>query len=486
MEKEIFKQRDEMIRQFVELAIRCGRARWSDQTNFLQHYYHTAAEEKHDSIPVIENALFAFALFQSRTSENILEAKTLLSKLLFFQSSNGNFPIYLHEYPECKDRFLGVGLLPVFYWILKLFPQILGSELKKRLEYSLETLLAYCLHEQQLNKAPYHLAIKIAATAHAMERAEGLSLLSNLQAPEDKTLWSNPSSLGDILIALQMIYPNISDSPWNDFWNYLTQTWHISSLCYIGPPIKEQQEGFEPQPTLYDLFMGYFTNKLAKRALSDHIFHLQAPLIRPSGDLLSPPPYPFQVSGQLGERSWHLYQAETFAYGLLEKKGIINPSKEHSQHILRIVWGDANRAHTFVCQGGNFELSTFQVHPDRIDIYFDLTKAPIIGDREKSGEILFFCDVQEKMQVSVNEIRANTFQLGDWVELSSGIKFQFSLEKGKGNFFGHVMRGNRPAQLPLKGSKRFDAYDWKFFLRTIRWEEPCQLKASLKINMPHE
>ncbi len=52
--------------------------------------------------------LFALALLRSRTTENILEAKAIVDNLLHFQlkegPSAGNFPKYLHEYPNCKQR----------------------------------------------------------------------------------------------------------------------------------------------------------------------------------------------------------------------------------------------------------------------------------------------------------------------------------------------------------------------------------------------
>ncbi len=479
---EIGKKRDEIMRQLVELATRCGRNRWSAQTGYLHHCYNALPEEKQDTIPVVENALFAFALFQTRTVENISEGKALLSNLLHFQNAEGNFPIYLHESPNCKDRFLGVGLLPVFYWTLKLFSQILGDELKKRLENAFDMLLKHCLKTHREKPGPYHLAIKIAAAAHAMEISEGSLLLSELQRIEDRAAWCCPAFLADILIALQMAYPSISQSPWNDFWTHLSNTWHMKSRSYIGPPVKEQQEGLEPQPTLYDLFLGYFTGGIARRALTDHLFHLQAPLIRPTEDRLVIPSYPFNITGQLNGRSWHLCQTPSYAYHVIEKKETVNPATENTQHILRIVWGDGERTHTFACQAGDSEFSSFQIHPERIDIYLDLTKAPNLGDREKSREFIFYCDVQENMQITVNGIPSNTFQLGDLVKLSTGIGLQFSLEKGEGRFFGHAMRGNRPAQLPLKGVRRFDAYDWQFFLRTLHRQDQCRLKASIMID----
>ena len=59
---------------------------------------------------------------------------------------------------------------------------------------------------------------------------------------------------------------------------------------------------------------------------------------------------------------------------------------------------------------------------------------------------------------------------------------QFFLEKGNGDFVGHLMRGNRPSQLKLKGADRFNAYDWQVFLRTLRREGVCDLRLRLRID----
>lgn len=119
-------------RRLVELALAAGRRRQSKQTGFVHHCYENRDAEK-ETIPAYENAAFALALFRSKTAENIQEAKILLSKLLSFEVG-GNFPVYLHEYPHCRDLYLGCKLKKIFQWILSDFDAILGRELKESLE----------------------------------------------------------------------------------------------------------------------------------------------------------------------------------------------------------------------------------------------------------------------------------------------------------------------------------------------------------------
>src|ERR1700737_1946760 len=113
---------DEPIRQLTELAVNAGRSFQSSQTGFVHHYYHAENDQDAHAIPLLENFLFALALLRTKTAENMTEAKTMIDRLLWFQSpceeSKGNFPIYLHDYPLCRDWWLGIHLLPVFFRIL--------------------------------------------------------------------------------------------------------------------------------------------------------------------------------------------------------------------------------------------------------------------------------------------------------------------------------------------------------------------------------
>jgi len=123
----------DLIRQLVNLAVNSGRSLQSSQTGFVHHCYRQLDYMSHDTIPLYENFLFALALMRERTAESFAEAKTLIDKLLYFQESEaGNFPVYIHEYPLCKDRNLAAQLLPVFYWILRTFPSALGQSLRDR------------------------------------------------------------------------------------------------------------------------------------------------------------------------------------------------------------------------------------------------------------------------------------------------------------------------------------------------------------------
>ncbi len=125
-------QEEKEKRKLVELALAAGRRRQSKQTGFVHHCYENREAEK-ETIPLYENSAFVLALFRSKLSENVLEARALLTKLLAFEVG-GNFPVYLHEYPLCRDLYLGAKLKKIFRWIASEFEPILGKELKESLD----------------------------------------------------------------------------------------------------------------------------------------------------------------------------------------------------------------------------------------------------------------------------------------------------------------------------------------------------------------
>lgn len=97
----------------IDLSIAACRKRQSPRTHFVHNG---------DAICLFENFCFAFALFRQRTKEAFLEGKDLLERLFAFQTTEGNFPIYLHDYPRCFDRFLPLKIAPIFIHVFRDFP----------------------------------------------------------------------------------------------------------------------------------------------------------------------------------------------------------------------------------------------------------------------------------------------------------------------------------------------------------------------------
>ncbi len=492
--------RTEMMRQMIEMAITYGRKQLSPQTGYLHYCYSLHEDDPHLPIPVIDNFLFALALLRSRQIENVNEAKVLLEGLLHFQNkqaesiADGNFPIYLHEYPICKDRFIGVQVAAVIYWILKLYHQGLGSELKKRLEDAFIAALHHVLRAQAEKPAPYPMAVKIAATVKAGGKLlqnhdlikQGTDLLIHLNQNQNDAAWYCPKSMGIMLSALMMVYPRLSESPWANFWKHLESTWHRRTCSYVGPALKEWQQGSEPQVTLYDLAMGYFSKQMSERALKIAPVHLEAMLLPLCDDTLHDLSYPLVMDGLLGESPWRLYHDVHSAYCIIEAKPeFINQADEKGFHVFKLVWGDHHRVHTFVGQGGNNLLSKYNTDDGVLSLSFELGELGDLEEREKCREVIFFMDHHEKLEFLIAGAKSSIFSLGEEISIkddSCQLSLTFALEEGDGTFMGHRMLGNRPAQLDVKRKHRYDAYDWQLFLRTVRRTAQCRMNVTLRLN----
>lgn len=495
--------RNDAMRRLLELAVNYGRKHRSSQTGYL-HYCYGNPEEPHLPIPLYENFLLALALLRTRLVENIQEAKVLLEGLIHFQNKvpgslgEGNFPIYIHDYPICKDRFVGAHLVLPLYWILKNFSQVIGHELKKKLENAFIDVLNHSLKTHEEKPAPYPIALKIAAAAkaggdllheHSLQ-LKGEQLLEKLVQSPDYTTWYSPSTLGTMLTALIMAYPKLSDSPWSPLWKYLSETWHRHTGTYIGPALRLSQEGHEPKVTTYDLIMGYLTGVFSARVLKENPAHLEAVLIPAYEDILPNLQFPVVLEGNVSGDKWLVHHDERIAYSIIDKENRpLNPPTENGYHPLRIIWGDLNKVHSLVCQGGNCRAIHGSARDGNIILLADLGTLVEVEDKEKSREVVFFIDVQDEMGFLVEDHKSSTFQMGETLSIKDSqcsFTLAFLQEEGQGKFLGHRMLGNRPSQVANKGQKRYEAYDWMIFPRTIRRTEPCQLKVEISYSMDKE
>lgn len=469
-----------------ERALSFARSLQSPETGYL-HLYYGDTHSKAQSIPFLENCLFVLALFQSRLVEQIQEGKGMLKRLLAFQNrgggeEQGNFPVYLHQYPECRDPALSIQVLAPLYWILKEFGHVLGSSLKEEVEQGVKLALENGLRSNAEKPFPYFLAVRAAAVEYAYGLLWGVEAWSGNGANKLTELaqdqlngWSSPKQLADLLVGLQMIPEAFSTGGWQPLWQRMTETWHPYLSSYIGPCVRDWQKGAEPLVTLYDLFGGVFSGHFSHRSLLPGPHLLSGVLIQPSSHQFKSPSS-FTSEGVLQGQAWKIFSHSDWAYTALEKKGASQPAVDKTHTPFRMVWGDSHLLHSLVCQGGNIEQADFQVEEKGISFRFDLKEEP--SEREVEFFVDFHPDVQFRLEGEV----MNSFRLGDKLQLSfQGHKLTcvFELMKGQGDFFAHIIRGNRPSQIDNKGEKRFHSYDWAFFLRSVRRESRCRVGLTL-------
>lgn len=115
---------------FIDLVVQAGRKRQSTRTGFV-----------HDEevIPLYENFCYAFALFRQKTTDSVREGKDLIERLFAFQSADGNFPVFLHDFPRCFDFQMSLKVAPILIYLLRLFGSVLG-DLKPKMEETLKKL----------------------------------------------------------------------------------------------------------------------------------------------------------------------------------------------------------------------------------------------------------------------------------------------------------------------------------------------------------
>ncbi len=498
---EHYKTHNEGMRQLLELAICCGRGWQSPQTGYIHYFYSQQDESYHHTIPTYENMLFVLALMRSRISENIIEAKEMLHRLLRFQSHEkgmeGNFPVYLHEYPMCKDSLWGAHILPPLYWIYRNFNHVLGPELKEATKSALVALQAYILSRIQGKLPSYPLGMKIGAAAWAVGNLfaqevfikQGESLYQELSKQSHQEAWNSPIALSELIIAFQMLSTSLSEGPQKEFYDHLLATWHSNIETYCGAGWKEYQWCKEPQVTFYDFYMGYITNSYSQRCFADHPIQLQGALVHPCEDQisivsLSTCTKPEEHTGVIHGLPWKVVKYPDVSFSLIAKDNAIYEVQDKTFNLLKILWKSAQRLRSFVCQGENIEKIDFNVIENQIELYFFLSE-PLEGDsKDREDEIGFYLDYHEETKIAIEKEAATTFRLDEKIILSDErikITLSFSLHEGSGTFLGHLMKGNRPCQRATIGTNRFAAYDWHVFLRTIERSDICTIKATLRL-----
>lgn len=422
---------EDLRRKMIEWNLSAARLAQSPQTGYIHLNYDSYTER--DTIPLLENFCYALALLRSRLADNILDAKALLEKLLAFEV-DGNYPIYLHDFPQCKDRSFSLDLLPVFHWILADFRPALGEPLACRLEMSIGRILShgYKMHAQRPLSKSAEFRLKSYFEPHA--------------APD----WTpqSPEEWAEALISLQMAQSR-GVSLAAPLLEMALQKWDPQLCAYIGPQNYEKQE---PAVTLFDLFMGHYFGRYSRRALEARRVHLLSSLV-------------------------HSFDDPKAEVSMASFRHAIAPG---SSQPYALYWGSAAQLHSL-----SFDPQKAQCTIARTDTAIEITielPSRTFQAGEDAIESAFFLNLHPAHQIQVGNAKATTFQLGDKIALATeGAKMclEFHLEEGEGRFFGHISRANRPNQ---KGKNlKFEAFDWQIALRTICRSERCVLRVCLSI-----
>ena len=429
-------QQEEIKRLPVILNLRAARKRQSAQTGFV-HYCSKSQMHERETIPLFENFCFILALLRSKMSENIIEAKQLLQRLLAFEVQ-GHFPLYLHEFPLCNDRMLSLKLLSVFYAIFTDFQAVLGDTLCLHLERLIERIVlnGYQALEQRQLALRYEWMLKAYA------------LPSHMPDFFPQTL----EQIADILPALHMAYRR--NAPIEALLKQLVAKWHGLLLVYLEA---QEQEQATPKPMLLDFFLCDLCQSYPARLLEDHPIHLRTAMV-----------YSFNA---VKEESDPLVLASCTSTHIP-----FQILSSHPRQPYTLYWGSADELHSLVCDPKKAECS---IKETADGAEFTFTLPPFSGDEEEM-QIAFFCNLHPAHRF---KHKATTFQLGQKIELVSKgltIELTFYPLKAQGLFFGHLSHANRPLQCAATAHREHKAYDWQIALRSIKRIEGCVLGATLK------
>lgn len=448
-----------------ELALFAGRAWQSKETRFVHYCYHS---DSRDPIPLKENFCFVLALLRSRTAENIQEAKELLEKLLSYQV-DGNFPIYLHEFPTCYDRFRAAEVLPSLIWMARGFHHVLGKELKDRLELSIREAVKQSLAMLESYQADELIALRIGCSSLAAGcyfgcdhwKELGSKLTAQAEALGIQPSWFVSEMLGHRLASLNQI------DVWPRLWQHCDEMYHEKLAAYCGPHLSEKQWLAGPEPNLFNLYM-----KDSKPQEHLHPSYLLGALVHPFEKQEYLPQY---QTGSLLGRKWEVYKTDCWAVSLLEQEMSVNQMFSP----VYLIWNGGETLQSLVAQGGNVEQSRFIRKDREIELLFYLGPEADNDHPKDRVEAAFFCS-RESTALSIEGKKATVFRLGEKVEIKSLLPFsiEFSLLEGSGDFTGHISMGNRPCQIFSEGEAR----DWKIAIRSVRRTPDCVLKAKLTIN----
>ncbi|NDD58844.1 MAG: hypothetical protein EBZ47_06295 [Chlamydiae bacterium] len=412
----------------LEIAI----SRTSSQTGWVHLFYDAPHIPQQDTIATLENMYAILGLFRTRLSERILGGRERLTKLLAFEVE-GNFPVYLHQYPELRDRSLSVHILPVLYYLLKDFSAVMGEELCNSAYGLVERILAHATKMEEKKPLPFGARVKWKAFTKELK----------VQQPTTHQEWA------DYLIALHMME---SVAPWvSQEIQKAASYWNATIGLFLPPGIMPIHEKGLPKLTLVDLILWQYESR-EWPALNEHAClglksALLYPFLLPKEQLVFSSKAHAEIQGGGGSIPWATYWREdgyVYSLALAQNAGGVEIRKEGE------------------------------------DIYFVCTLPQEIPREEESSEVAWYLSAHSSCPLAIEGQSASAFGIHDTVTLQTPSKrwdLTMEIKEGEGRFLGHLLKASRPCE---RSKEAFDAYDWKIAIRTLERSSSCSLVLRLK------
>ncbi len=408
--------------QSMDLAFLAAKKRQSPRTGFVHFFY--GNDLAADTIPFYENLCYAIALLHQKKAESVLEAKDLIQRLLSFQTAEGNFPVYLHDFPRCFSLLLGLQVAPLLLRASAMTS--IGAECKEKIDTALQRIFAFYATQKILR--PF-------------------TPLWEYRYQMCRAVWK-----GENLPADTLDLSSFSSSDWWEYW--VTKQFEEPPKCNfyhprlqlcLGPFIFDRaQNGFEPSFTLIDWACGELLDN--SKITEDHPLQIGLAALdsiqRESLDGSS-----FSLLKKLETGNWNLLWKDEYVHSLSLE---VLEARECTQ-------------------------KTDQVFHIDLPAVFEL-------NRDDLFEVSFYIDASPTISLWINELKGTSFHLGDWIQIKSAegrsISLRFDVVEGEADFCGHIYRSNRSNQ---QLNTRGESFDWKIGLRTLRRSEKCVIAVQLDL-----
>lgn len=412
-----------------EYALDAGKHLLNDQTNWIHwHVERGTGGQACVTIPILENFLYTLALFRTNSIDRVWEARGRLERLLAFHV-RGNFPIYLHEYPNCQDPLQGIKVASVLYFLLKHQGVHLGKILNDVTKKVLQQCISRVSQEERLPSwAQQRLCI----------------LTSQEESVCLQARW--PLELDYLLV--NEILAGKSLDPFLQYWN-------TGLSCHSYPLLRRYQFGVTSMVQFYDLFCAtWIEGSIPPRLQLYHAAHLHLAFVPEKVDS--------STTLSLGhcKEVQHVYVAD-------------------SEIPFTLFFGEKEDLNSLVLAAKH--LTVGMCTQGKNKFLLDICLAKEIPNQGEGGlEVNFFVNKGKDNHISVNGVKASVFSLDDEIAIHSKkrvIQLQF-LSPPKG-LVGHIYPGNRPSQLASTGEKHFHAFDTLIGLRSFKRKTQCALSVQI-------
>lgn len=435
---------------FISQSLELFQEYYRPSTGFV-HY--SKESEQHDQfIPIFENLCFVVALLRSHQLDQLALASEVLSKLLHFQTAEGAFPDYLHQYPYvAKQRRNFHYCLPLLI-IYRFYHSLLNEDLQSQLKKSMDKLYIFL--------------------SGLEEKVEGLNRVLNIfsyflnNSPIDPSIFTlepvgSSKELGLYLLLMQQLhntpYEELAMKACDQVFTYID----AEKKIYIGPLLFEKYSGNELLPSILDYILFGCTTKSPSLFL--------APLII----------FPIQPKSVENQKR---YKTGRFVYRYVKQQNACLTFLEEFIPDSSLPLPKAFQTFRLLTSAES-SISCFpeqiptsiQIEGNQVLFLYHYTE-PFDVTQNQREEVSFYLSKHKDTEVLVNATKASCFYEDDQVTLRLGtlkVHLGIKVKNGEGKYIGGVMFAPRSNNICSKSA------DYKITIRTVKRDPQTTLVISL-------